>query len=65
MSGFYNFADENIIISIAFKIINDLQQTVEQEWKFGIDWFVQNKMIVNLDEFQVMLQKDYIQRKIS
>lgn len=38
---------------------------VEQEWKFGIDWFVKNKMIVNLDEFQAMLQKDYIQPKIS
>ena len=54
MSEFYNFADHNTI-STASKNMNHLIHTLEKESETAVEWFDQNKMIVNPDKFQAML----------
>ena len=54
MSELYNFADDNTI-STASKNMSNLIQTLEKESETAVDWFNQNKMIVNPDKFQAML----------
>ena len=50
----YNFADDNTI-STASKNMSNLIQTLEKESETAVDWFNQNKMIVNPEKFQAML----------
>ena len=54
MSELYNFADDNTI-SIASKDMSNLIQALEKESETAVDWFNQNKMIVNPDKLQAML----------
>ena len=54
MSELYNFADDNTI-SIASKDMSNLIQALEKESERAVDWFNQNKMIVNPDKLQAML----------
>ena len=54
MSELYNFADDNTI-STASKNMSNLIQTLEKESETAVDWFNQNKMIVNPEKFQAML----------
>ena len=54
MSELYNFADDNTI-STASKNMSNFIQTLEKELKTAVDWFNQNKMIVNPEKFQAML----------
>ena len=54
MSELYNFADNNTI-STASKNMSNLIQTLEKESETAVDWFNQNKMIVNPEKFQAML----------
>ena len=46
MSVLYNFADDNTI-STASKKMSNLIQTLEKESEITVEWFNQNKMIVN------------------
>ena len=54
MSELYNFADHHTI-STASKNMSNLIQTLEKESETAVEWFNQNKMIVNPDKFQAML----------
>ena len=54
MSEFYNFADHNTI-STASKNMNNLIHALEKESQTAVEWFDQNKMILNPDKFQAML----------
>ena len=54
MSELYNFADDNTI-STASKNMSSLIQTLEEESETAVDWFNQNKMIVNPEKFQATL----------
>ena len=56
MSKLYNFADDNTI-SIASKNMNNLIHTLKKESETAVEWFNQNKMIVNPDKVQAMLQE--------
>ena len=51
MSELYNFADNNTI-STASKNMSNLIQTLEKESETAVDWFNQNKMIVNPESFK-------------
>ena len=53
MSEPYNFGDNNTISS-ASKNMNSLIQTLEKESEIAVEWFNQNKMIVNPGKFQAM-----------
>ena len=58
MSELYNFADDNTI-STASKNMSNLIQTLEKESETAVEWFNQNKMIVNPDKFQaILLEKE-------
>ena len=48
MSELHNFADDNTI-STASKNMNKLIHTLEKESEIAVEWFNQNKMIVNPD----------------
>ena len=54
MSELYNFAADNTI-STASKNMSNLIETLEKESETAVEWFNQNKMIVNPDKFQAML----------
>ena len=54
MPELYNFADDNTI-STASKNMNNLIHTLEKESETAVEWFNQNKIIVNPDKFQAML----------
>ena len=54
MSELYNFADNNTI-STASKNMSNLIQTLEKESETAVEWFNQNKMIVNPDKFQAII----------
>ena len=54
MSELYNFADD-YTISTASKNMSHLIETLEKESETAIEWFNQNKMIVDQDKFQAML----------
>ena len=54
MSELYNFAGDNAN-STASKNMSNPIQTLEKESETVVDWFNQNKMIVNPDKFQAML----------
>ena len=53
IASFHNFADDNNSSSIA-KTVDSLKQ-LESECKVAIKWFHENKIIVNLDKFQVIV----------
>ena len=58
MSELYNLADDNTI-STASKNMSNLIQTLEKESETAVEWFNQNKMIVNPDKFQaILLEKE-------
>ena len=54
MLELYNFADD-YTISTASKNMSHLIETLEKESETAIEWFNQNKMIVDQDKFQAML----------
>ena len=54
MSKLYNFADDNTI-STSSKNMSNLIQILEKESETAVEWFDQNKMMVNPDKFQAML----------
>ena len=53
-SDIYNFADDNAI-SVASKKRETLLETLKNESESAVNWFRNNKMIVNPDKFQLML----------
>ena len=58
MSELYNFADDNTI-SATSRNIDDLIKTLKHESELAVEWFRENKMIVNPEKFQAMiLQKN-------
>ena len=57
MSKLYNFADDNTISTVS-KNMNNLIQTSEKESETEVEWFNQNKMIVNPDKFQAIINYD-------
>ena len=54
MSKLYNFVDDNTI-STASKNMTNLIQTSEKESETTVEWFNQNKMKVNPDKFQAII----------
>ena len=54
MSELYNFADNDAILT-ASKNMDSLIHILEKEWETAVEWFSQNKMIVNPDKVQAML----------
>ena len=50
----HNFADDNTLSTFA-KTISELIRVLESECKVAIDWFNDNKMIVNPDKFQAII----------
>ena len=54
MSKLYNFADDNTI-STSSKNMSNLIQILEKESETAVEWFDQNKMMVNPDKFHAML----------
>ena len=54
MSELYNFVDNNTI-STASKNMNNVLHTLKKESETAVEWFNQNKMIVNSDKLQAML----------
>ena len=67
-SDIYNFADDNTI-SVASKNRDTLLETLKNESELAVNWFRNNNMIVNPDNFQLMLlQKStgkVIQKKLQ
>ena len=53
-SDIYNFADDNAI-SVTSKKRETLLETLKNESESAVNWFRNNKMIVNPDKFQLML----------
>ena len=47
------------IFSSAEFFVEKLLKTPERESKIAIDWFKENKMIVNADKFQAIIVKRY------
>ena len=54
ISELYNFADDNTI-STASQNMSNLIKILEKESETAVEWFNQNKIIVNPDKFQAML----------
>ena len=54
ISELYNFADNNTT-STASKNMSNLIRALEKELETAVEWFNQNRMIVNPDKFQAML----------
>ena len=48
-------ANAKVSTTVLSKIINNLIHTLEKESETAVEWFNQNKMIVNPDKFQAML----------
>ena len=48
----HNFADDNTLASFA-STLKELLPILESECKVAINWFYNNKMILNPDKFQV------------
>ena len=59
-----NFAND-ITISTAQNIIEKLISTLKQDNQAAIDWFKRNKIIVNPDKFQVIIDKKNCRMKDS
>ena len=53
-STVHNFADDNTLSAWA-KTVSEVISILESESKIAIDWFTNNKMIVNPDKFQAIL----------
>ena len=53
-SDLHNFADDNTIAVICNNLTS-LCQTLEKESESAIDWFENNSMIANPDQFQVLI----------
>ena len=49
-----NFADDNYL-SVAAKTVTELKNTLESESEVIINWFKNNKMIVNPEKFQAII----------
>ena len=49
-----NFADDNFLSTIA-KTLVELKNTLQSESEVVINWFKNNKMIVNPEKFQVII----------
>ena len=64
MSELYNFAGDNAN-STASKNMSNPIQTLEKESETVVEWFNQNKMIVNPDKFQAMLVEKRNENKQS
>ena len=54
ITPFHNFADDNSSSNNA-TTVNSLNPRLESECKVAINWFHENKMIVNRDEFQTIV----------
>ena len=54
MPELYNFSDDNTILT-ASRNMSNLIQTLEKKSETAVEWFNQNKMIANPDQFQPML----------
>ena len=54
IASVHNLADDNSLSNIA-ETIDSLKQTLESECKVAINWFHENKMIVNPDKFQAVV----------
>ena len=52
-SGFYNFADDNAIITTC-KFLTELLPTLEQESESAVKWLKQNKLIANANKCQAI-----------
>ena len=50
----YNFADDNSLSAIA-KTVAELKNTLQSESEIVINWFKNNKMIVNTEKFQAII----------
>ena len=53
-SDLHNFADDNTI-AVTCKNLNDLLRTLEKESESAVDWFRNNNMIANPDQFQAII----------
>ena len=53
-SQLHNFADDNTA-SVVENSTKELIGTLDQESQTSTDWFKTNEMIVNRDEFQVLI----------
>ena len=50
----YNFADDNSL-SAAAKTVTELKNTLHSESKVIINWFKNNKMLVNHEKFRAII----------
>ena len=50
----YNFKDDNPLSAIA-KNVKELKTTLQSELEVVINWFKNNKMIVNPEKFQAII----------
>ena len=68
-SDIYNFADDNTISVVSKKKRDTLLEALKNESKSAVNWFRNNKMILNPDKFQLMLlqksAKEVIQEKLQ
>ena len=53
-SDLHNFADDNTSAVICNSLIDHLS-TLEKESESVVDWFTNNKMMVNADKFQAII----------
>ena len=64
----YNFADDNSLSAIA-KTLAELKNTLQCELEVFINWFKNNKMIVNQEKFQAIIldkqKRDYSNETIE
>ena len=64
----HNFADDNSL-SAAAKTVTELKNTLQSESEVIINWFKNNKMIVNPEKFQAIIldkqKRDYSNETIN